>query len=108
MIDIVAKHGTDAWWSMEIEELLPEHLRGGEYVLVIFSNGFSHLCPWVDIGIESEELLPWHLREGGERELSPSVSSPWVLRCALPGKRLSTPVSPHSLLLQKADERPPP
>ncbi len=27
---IVAQHGSDAWWQMEVADLLPEHLRGGE------------------------------------------------------------------------------
>ena len=27
---VVAQHGSDAWWQMELEDLLPEALRGGE------------------------------------------------------------------------------
>jgi isoleucyl-tRNA synthetase len=27
VIDIVAKHGTDAWWSMSVEELLPARFK---------------------------------------------------------------------------------
>lgn len=27
---IVAQHGSDAWWQMEVADLLPEHLRAGE------------------------------------------------------------------------------
>ena len=29
---VVAQHGSDAWWRMEIADLLPEHLRGGACV----------------------------------------------------------------------------
>jgi isoleucyl-tRNA synthetase len=27
VIDVVAKHGADAWWSMSIEELLPPSMK---------------------------------------------------------------------------------
>lgn len=30
---IVAQHGSDAWWEMEIADLLPEALRAGERAL---------------------------------------------------------------------------
>ena len=32
MTQIVAQHGSDAWWQMEVADLLPEHLRGGGWL----------------------------------------------------------------------------
>ena len=44
---IVAEHGTDAWWEMSIEELLPEQYRNDGNT---YRQGFDTMDVWFDSG----------------------------------------------------------
>ncbi|KAI7846319.1 hypothetical protein COHA_000156 [Chlorella ohadii] len=44
---IVAQHGSDAWWQMEVADLLPEHLRGEAGKL---RKGEDTMDVWFDSG----------------------------------------------------------
>lgn len=56
---VVAKHGSDAWWAMDVEALLPEALRpvAGEYV-----KGNDTMDVWFDSGSSWNYVL--NTREG--------------------------------------------
>ncbi|MEO0395294.1 MAG: isoleucine--tRNA ligase [Cyanobacteria bacterium P01_A01_bin.137] len=45
--DIFAEHGSDAWWSMSVEELLPESYRNNGHTYV---RGFDTMDVWFDSG----------------------------------------------------------
>ncbi|WP_215609589.1 isoleucine--tRNA ligase [Leptothoe spongobia] len=45
--DIFAEHGSDAWWSMAVEELLPESYRNNGHTYV---RGFDTMDVWFDSG----------------------------------------------------------
>ncbi|MGD1857251.1 MAG: isoleucine--tRNA ligase [Leptolyngbyaceae cyanobacterium] len=45
--DIFAEHGSDAWWSMSVEELLPESYRSNGKTYV---RGFDTMDVWFDSG----------------------------------------------------------
>lgn len=45
--DIFAEHGSDAWWSMSVEELLPESYRNNGKTYV---RGFDTMDVWFDSG----------------------------------------------------------
>ena len=38
---VVEQHGSDAWWQMELEDLLPEALRAGGRVLLEFQYNLA-------------------------------------------------------------------
>ena len=45
--DIFAEHGSDAWWSMSVEELLPESYRNNGHT---YRKGFDTMDVWFDSG----------------------------------------------------------
>ncbi|MEM7794582.1 MAG: isoleucine--tRNA ligase [Cyanobacteria bacterium P01_C01_bin.118] len=44
---IFAEHGSDAWWSMSVEELLPESYRNNGHT---YKRGFDTMDVWFDSG----------------------------------------------------------
>ncbi len=42
VVEIVAKHGTDAWWSLGIAELLPDSLKAGELRTALLATLEKH------------------------------------------------------------------